>query len=270
MPLRDATLVGLAYSPWTLQARWALHHHRLPYRFEPYLPMLGEPALRARLSRLEGRVVLETLSVPILFEGGRAVHDSRAIAEHVDVEGVHAGTPTLFPPELVESLDRWLHRLEQAKRAARILATQRMLKDDAAILGGMPERWPWLVRRASLPIGRRATQYILDKYGGRSFEGADGRPSELDEAGLLALVRDVLVAAEDTLGRHRYVLGDALTFADFALATTLQFVKPSPALVKLDPAFAASWTDARLERELGRLLDYRDRLVEQHPFRRAR
>ena len=33
-----ATIVGIPYSPWSLQARWALHLHRVPYRFEAYTP----------------------------------------------------------------------------------------------------------------------------------------------------------------------------------------------------------------------------------------
>ncbi len=267
----SATLIGIPYSPWTLQARWVFHLHRLPYRLEAYLPMLGEPGLRARLSRLEGRLVRERLSVPVLIDGRRVVHDSRAIAELADEDGVRArGGRTLFPREQVEVLDRWLGRLELAKKAGRLLATERMLEDDQAILGGMPPSWPGLVKRASLPVGRRATRYILDKYGGRSFEGPDGRPGDYDHAGLRALVREVLLAAQDTLERHRYLLGEQLTFADLALATTLQFVAPSPKLVTLDPAFARSWADRALASELGPLLAARDRILEAHPFRSAR
>ena len=40
------TLVGLAYSPWTQKARWALTHHGVPHDFESYVPTLGEPKLR--------------------------------------------------------------------------------------------------------------------------------------------------------------------------------------------------------------------------------
>lgn len=262
-----ATLVGIPYSPWTLQARWVLHLRRVPYRFEAYLPMLGEPALRARLSRLEGRLVRETLSVPVLLDGRRVIHDSRAIAEVVD-ELAPPGEG-LFPREHLEVLDRWLGRLELARKAARVLATERMLADDDAILGGMPPRWPSLVKRASLPVGRRATRYILEKYGGRAFEGPDGKPGAYDEAGLRALVRDVMLAAQDAYARHRYLVGERLSFADLALVSALQMVSPSPALVPMDRAFARAWTDP-LARELAPLLAVRDRLVEAHPYRGPR
>lgn len=265
-----ALLVGIPYSPWTLQARWVLHLRRVPYRFEAYLPMLGEPGLRARLSRLEGRLVREPLSVPILLDGRRVVHDSRAIAELVDEEtrASHGGE-TLFPREHVEALDRWLGRLELARKAARVLATERMLTDDAAILGGLPSAWPGLVKRASLPVARRAARYILEKYGGRAFESPDGRPGTYDEAGLRALVRDVLVAAQDAYARHRYLVGDRLSFADLSLVSALQMVSPSPALFPMDPAFARAWTDP-VARALEALLAVRDRLVAEHPYRRVR
>jgi glutathione S-transferase len=266
-----AVLVGIPYSPWTLQARWVFHLRRLPYRFEAYLPMLGEPALRARLSRLEGRLVREKLSVPVLLDGRRVVHDSRAIAELADEEGLRArGGESLFPREALEPLDRWLGRLELARKAARVLATERMLADDAAILGGMPGAWPSVVKRASLPVGRRATRYILEKYGGRAFEGPDGKPGHFDQAGLRALVRDVFLAAQDTYERHRYLVGDRLTFADLSAASALQLVAPSPALCAMEPSFARAWTDPWLERELPLLLRARDRILEAHPYRGAR
>lgn len=272
MSLSDrATIIGIPYSPWSMQARWVFHLHRLPYRFEPYMVMLGEPVLRARLSRIEGRLVREKLSVPVLVDGSRVVHDSRAIAELADEEGVRVrGGRTLFPREQLAAMDRWLDRLELAKKAGRLLATERMLGDDAAILGAMPEGWPGVLKRASLPVGRRASRFILDKYGGRSFEGPDGKPGHYDQAGLRALVRDVLVAAADTLERHRYLLGDELTFADLSLVTALQFVSPSPALARMDAAFTRTWTDEALAKELSGLLATRDRFLEQHPYKSPR
>lgn len=266
-----ATIVGIPYSPWSLQARWVFHLHRLPYRFEPYTPMIGEPVLRARLSRTEGRLVREKLSVPVLLDERRVVHDSRAIAELADEEGVALRkTPSLFPREHFEALDRWLDRLELAKKAGRLLATERMLEDDAAILGSMPSSWPGVLKRASLPMGRRACRFILDKYGGKSFAGPSGRPGEYDRAGLTNLLRDVLVSASDTLARHPYLVGDRLTFADLSLVSALQFVAPSPSLVKTDAAFTRAWTEPTLVKELASLLAARDRILDAHPYKLPR
>ena len=266
-----ATMIGIPYSPWSLQARWVFHLHRLPYRFEAYTPMIGEPVLRARLSRVEGRLVREKLSVPVLLDERRVVHDSRTIAELADEEGVALRkTDSLFPREHFEALDRWLDRLELAKKAGRLLATERMLDDDDAILGSMPPSWPGVIKRASLPMGRRACRYILDKYGGKSFAGPNGQPGDYDRAGLTNLLRDVLVSASDTLARHPYLVGDRLTFADLSLATTLQFVSPSQALVKADAAFLRAWTEPSLAKELATLLAARDRMLAEHPYRIAR
>lgn len=223
--------------------------------------MLGEAALRARIMRRERRVALERLSVPILFEGERVLHDSRVIAEHADELAAREGRATLFPHEQLEALDRWLDRLELAKRALRLLATERMLSDEASLLAAMPAGFPHLVRRASLPMGRLAARFILDKYGG-AFDAHDGRPSRDDREGLRKLALDVLGAADDALARRAHLVGEQLTFADLALVTTLQFVDPSPALSVVIPAFR----DDPLRRALPRLLDARDRLLATHAF----
>jgi glutathione S-transferase len=259
----NALVIGIPYSPWTLQARWAFQHHRAPYRFEPYVPMVGEPALRARLSRRETRFVREKLSVPILLDGTRTVHGSREIAEYVDRSST--GHPSLFPREQLDAMDRWLTRLEQAKRAGRVLATERLMESDSALVESMPSAWPGLVKRASIPVARRACRFILDKYGGRSFEGRDGAPGEHDQSSLRGLLREVLLNAQDTLERHPFLLGDTLTFADFALVTTLQFVSPSPELVRLGASFQAAWSDAALASELTQLFDARERILKASP-----
>ena len=221
--------------------------------------------MRARLSRRESRIGRVRISVPILLDGTRSVHGSREIAEYID----RAGDPkrTLFPREHLDAMDRWLTRLEQAKRAGRVLATERLMHSDIALIDSMPPAWPGLMKRASIPVARRACKYILDKYGGRSFEGRDGAPGDHDQSSLRALLREVLLNAQDTLERHPFMLGDTLTFADFALVTTLQFVKPTPALVTLGLAFTQAWSDAVLASELTTLFAARERILTSSPMR---
>ena len=141
------------------------------------------------------------------------------------------------------------------------------MESDAALLDSMPSAWPGLVKRASIPVARRACKYILDKYGGRSFEGRDGAPGDHDQSSLRTLLREVLLNAQDTLERHPFMLGDTLTFADFALVTTLQFVKPSPALITLGPALTQAWSDAALGSELTSLFAARERILTASPMR---
>src|SRR5690606_17418493 len=92
------SLVGLVYSPWTQRARWALDHHRVVYRSEPYTPLLGELALRRRLGRFRGRV-----SVPVLFTDAAVIDDSVAIARHA--EAVGSGGPRFADADAVT---RWV------------------------------------------------------------------------------------------------------------------------------------------------------------------
>ncbi len=261
----NATLIGIPYSPWTLQARFALQHHGLAHRFEPYLPLVGEPMLRARLSLHERRLVGERLSVPILIERDRVTPDSRAIAERAEEASDQDRSRTLFPAEHLQAIDRWLDRLDLAKQAARLLVTERMLDDEGALVDAMPRRWPRVLKRASLPVGRRTCRFILAKYGGDLGErGGRLDPSDRDALGRLVL--DVLVAASDKLERRSYLAGDRFSFADVSLVTTLEFVSPSPALGGGVRAFA----DARLEGALPTLLAARERIVREHPFEPAR
>ncbi|MCZ7687620.1 MAG: glutathione S-transferase domain-containing protein [Sandaracinaceae bacterium] len=74
-------LIGLAYSPWSIKAKWALDHHAIPYRYTHHLPMLGEPLLRLRTGRLEGRV-----SVPLLVTDAGPIEGSFEIARFAERE----------------------------------------------------------------------------------------------------------------------------------------------------------------------------------------
>ena len=72
-------LYGIAYSPWTMKARWALDHHKIPYRYREHLILFGMPELRWRLKKPFGDI-----TVPLLVNGGgNSVMDSFEIARHV-------------------------------------------------------------------------------------------------------------------------------------------------------------------------------------------
>ena len=92
------TLIGLAYSPWTQRARWALDHHGIGYAFKHYLPTAGEPMLRLRTGNFFGRV-----SVPVLLTPHGAITDSLSIARHADSVG---GFSKLVDGQ-EEAVERW-------------------------------------------------------------------------------------------------------------------------------------------------------------------
>src|SRR5687768_3084143 len=98
------TLVGLSYSPWSEKARWALDHHHIPFTYEEYVPMLGEPALRLRLRKAFGKV-----SVPVLIDGKESYGDSYEIARFAERTG--KGKP-LFGAERESQIAAWNERSE--------------------------------------------------------------------------------------------------------------------------------------------------------------
>src|SRR5690606_36517114 len=113
-PRMTPTFVALAFSPWSIKARWALDHHRVAYRFEPHLPMAGEALLRLRTGRWRGRI-----TVPILLTRDGAVHGSLEIARYAERVGEGA---RLFPAEHEEAIARWAARADVMLDAGRALA----------------------------------------------------------------------------------------------------------------------------------------------------
>src|SRR5262245_14984315 len=112
--------VALPYSPWSLKAKWALDHQHIRYRYVNYLPMLGEPILRAATGRWRG-----TISVPWLFTEDESIDGSFAIARWADAHGTGQ---TLFPAGRDADIARWEERSEAMLSAARPLVGERMLR----------------------------------------------------------------------------------------------------------------------------------------------
>ena len=238
-------LVLLPYSPWSIKARWALDHHRVEHRVEVYLPMLGEPLLRARMGWPQG-----TITVPVLFDGGRVVRDSLAIARHA--ESIGRGAP-LFPEGRDADVAHWNGLADVVARAGRALVTPRLRRSPAALIESMPPSIPRPLRGASLPAAELAVKYIASKYAVREEEAEQDRGT----------IRWTLRKLRDALERGDHVLG-SLSYADVAMIAALQMVVPSRALAELGDATVRAWTDETLAREHGDVLAWRDRMVEQH------
>lgn len=246
-------LLCLTYSPWSIRARWALDHHAVSHELEHYLPMLGEPILRARLGVLRG-----TVSVPVLFEDdGRAVRGSKEIARHAETIAPAGGERSLFPLAHAAHVERWDGISEAIARAGRALLTPRIERSDEALRESLPRPLRGAgVATLSLPVARTAARYIGRKYGADATHADDDRRAMRVA---LAEVRAAILARE-------HLCGDRLTYADVSVAASLQFVRPCPALVRLGPATHASWTDDAMAREHEDVLAWRDRLVARaHP-----
>ena len=75
-------LYGIAYSPWTAKARWALDHHKIPYRYREHLILFGMPELRWRLKKPFGDYYDRVYFDMAGFEGGTT-------ALNCALEGIH-------------------------------------------------------------------------------------------------------------------------------------------------------------------------------------
>lgn len=239
------TLVGLAYSPWTERARWALEHHGVAYRFEPYLPLLGEPLLRARVRRLRG-----TVSVPVLFTEHGAVESSSTIALYAERTG-RGGA--LFPSEHEPVLRAWSDRTEVALNAGRALLTAAMLARPETLAAAAP---PFLPRPLRALAGDTGVRYLRFKY---AHNGTHETELERTLAAHLETVRDTLARSGGA-----YLLG-TLTFADLAVATMLQMVSPIEGPdAHLSDVERPAWTRPALARSFADVLRWRDALYAKH------
>jgi glutathione S-transferase len=237
------TLVEISYSPWSEKARFALDHHRRPYRRETYKPMVGEIPLRARTGKWRGR-----LSVPVLLTGHGALFDSFEIAKHADAGG---GASSLFPAAHREAIAHWNETSEAALAVGRKLALVRSLGNADAQKEGLKGVVPDSLRDTFRPLAVTAVRFIEAKYGS----------SELDPAPLEA----ALVSLRDALAKSGgdYLLGGAFTYADVTMAVVLQCVLP-PESVRMSPGIRATFTDRALADRFPDLVAWRDRTYAKH------
>jgi glutathione S-transferase len=239
-----AELVALPYSPWSEKARWALDHHRVPYRFREYVPMLFEPWLRARLRQPLGRV-----SVPVFIGDGAVLRDSFSIARHADRVG--AG-PRLFPDEQVTDIVAWNERSEGALAAGRVVVVRRLGEMPGALTESLPKFIPEALRPRLGGMTTMALGFLRSKYD----LGGDLDASE-------TTIRAALEGLRGALRGRPYLLGE-LSYADMAMAVVLQLVRPVEGFVPLGPAQREAWGNAELARSFGDLLEWRDALYAKH------
>ncbi len=237
-------LISLSYSPWSEKARWALDHHGIAYDETEYMPMLGEPGLRFVTRRFTGKV-----TVPVYLDGDAVLGDSLDIARHA--ERIGRGTP-LFPAKHEAAIREWSARSEEALAAARAIVLAKTLASDDAKRELLPKR----LRALGLaPMAAVGLSFVARKY---------AAPIEQIDA-QRAIVRSVLVLLRSALGGKHHVVGDALTYADIAMAAAVQIVKPvDDRFIRLKPATRLCWTDDALAAELTDIVAWRDTLYDAH------
>lgn len=246
MSNRTPTLVGLDYSPWTEKCRWALDHHGVVYHYEQYAPLTGEFALRFKLRRPWGMV-----TVPVLFADEGAITESWDIARYAERT---SGIESLFPSEHAATIRHWNDRAQDVAALGRKGSVRRTMDDKAALLAQI-ESAPASMRPFLKPLAPVVVRVFAAKYA-RVTPGDDGQ------------LRAALLEWRRALDGRETLLG-TLSYADMAMATSLQFIEPvAERYIELDPRIRPTWCDPELAEEFVDLLSWRDALYDSHRRRR--
>lgn len=244
-------LLGLPYSPWTEKARWALEARGVSYDFVHYQPLLGEPALRAKLGRWTG-----TVSVPVLTDDQGGAHaGSEAIARWADTRGLG---PSLFPKEHDAAIREHEALSERALAAGRSLSLLRTLGDDEALRELIPKALRGALGPLGPTIAAQGIRRTLRKYGGHRNTRAD---HESAYASALEEIRAALATAP--AGSPKTLLG-TLTFSDLTVSQALGFVTPAAFGVRIGEANRRTFSDPALAARFADLVSWRDALYEAH------
>jgi glutathione S-transferase len=240
------TLVAEKFSPWSEKARWALDHHRLAYAYREHYPLMGELTLRLRARRPTGRV-----STPMLLTAEGPLIDSFDIARYAEREG---GAAPLFPAGHEEALGAWNARSEAALRSARVLYLERLGESRAAKVELQPDTLPLAVRRLAAPTVDLAISFLRRKYGMQDAASAQ-----------VSLVNELDALQSALAGGKTHLVGERFTYADVAMAVTLQFVSPvADRYLPLGPATRASCIHPELAARYPELVAWRDALYARH------
>jgi glutathione S-transferase len=235
---------GLAYSMWTEQARWALDHHVIRYRYFEHIPMITTPILRLATGKLTGSV-----SVPILIANGRAFTDSWDIVAFADREGHRE---KLIPLDRADEVRAWHNLCDIARKANRVIATDAISRNEEAKRDSLPDFIPEFAKNALTPLADLGVAYLGMKYDFRHAIIAEEKKK----------VREVLSQVRKALGNRKFIF-DKFTYADITIAATLQFVRPvSDQFIRLKPALREVFTQKDLANEFADLLEWRDQLYQ--------
>lgn len=227
---------------WTEQARWALDHHIIRYRYTEHTPMITTPLLRFASGRLTGNV-----TVPMLIADGRVIDDSWGIVAFADREGHRE---KLIPLDKSDEIRGWHDLCDIAQKANRIIATDATAHNENAKRENLPSFIPEFARNVMTPLADLGVAYLGMKY--------DFRHAIITEE--KKKVREVLTKVRTALAGKMFIFND-FTYADITAAATLEFVMPvSDKYIALKPAIRETFTQKDLANEFADLIEWRDKL----------
>ena len=238
------TLYGLAQSPYTEKARWALDHHAIAYRYHEHVPLLGEVLLRVKA---RGRPPGTKPSVPLLVDGPDVLPTSLAIARHADRVGRGA---TLFPEDQLADVLRWVEVSDRILEIGRAAVMVGLRRNRTAQREALPPFIPPALRGVMAPMAVTASLFLTAKHSvPRDAAGeAEKLPAVLDEV-------------RRALGGGSFLLA-GLTFADVAIAASLQVLRPR-ADSPFGPGTREIWANEKIAADFEDLLAWRDKLYRE-------
>lgn len=238
----DIRFFGLAYSPWTIQARWALDHHVIRYRYTEHIPMITTPLLRLAARKFTGKV-----SAPLMVAEGRVFNDSWQIVAYADRTGHREA---LIPLDQVDEMRAWHEAADVALQANRVIATDATAHNEDAKRENIPDFFPEFTKNVLTPLADLGVAYLGMKYDFRHAIIAEEKKK----------TREFLNRVRKALGGKRFIY-DHFTYADITASGALQFVRPvSDRYVKLKPAIRDTFTQNDLATEFADLVEWRDKL----------
>ena len=237
---------GLNYSPWTIQARWALDHHVIHYHYIEHIPMISTVLLR-----LKARKLFDKITVPILITSRSVVDDSWNIAAWADREGHRS---KLIPLDLSDEVKAWHDRADAANHSNRIIVTEATAQSEEAKRENLPDFFPEFSRNVLTPVTDLGIAYLRQKYDFRHSIIAEEKKK----------VREALNALRAALKGKNHIF-DVFTYADIAASGILQYVRPvDDRFVRLKPAIRKVFTQNDLLNEFADLVEWRDRLFQNY------
>jgi len=249
-------LHGIGYSSWTEKARWALHHHRIPYRYREHLIWLGMPALAARAG-----LPPEEITLPILLKSDQGpIVDSLEIARFAEKWRTQnpdsSSTEELFPEGLLPEIKHYNLLSELLISRARLRLCHAILESPQAQEAMAPTFVPAFLRPLTRPLVRKATLYIMQE-----FDLHKKRPSEMDSMLIQALV-GLNSAIEKAQGG--FLLDGKFTYADITTAVALGSLRPIQVVFdRLSEQHKKILTDSQLAASFPALLAWRDRVYRE-------
>ena len=242
-------LYYLHVSPWSEKARWAMDLNHFSYDKVVYTPMVS-----TLLVRLKTRNLTRKVTVPALLDGTKVLSDSYQIAQYAN-KAAPKHAINLFPDALNSQIDQWESLSEQILRAGRALVCIRMKNSKGAKLQSLPPIIPNVIRPLMLPVATMGLYYFKAKY---QFDWNKSDDYIQSMRNGLKKVRSQLAS------KGEYLLGE-FTYADIAIAVTLQMVEPiDQQYIVLDKDTQNCWRTPTLAEEFADLLEWRDCIYKKH------